>query len=173
MRFQNPVLTDNLVHAVLKQRVMGVNSIHGFFHWIRVERNGLFLAQDTNVNLDVISYFALFHDSQRIHDGGDIGHGPRAAQFVKKMFYAGDLPVTRDELELLCNACEQHTEEAHHSDPVIQICWDADRLDLPRIGEQPDPDLLNTDKAKELAASGSLQLLEGYIHPGFQEQPLS
>ena len=159
MKFQNPILTDELVAAVLEQRVWRNSSIHGLSHGIQVERNGLFLAQGTDVNLDLISYFALFHDSQRASDGRDSRHGPRAAQFVREMFEAGRLPLSKDELELLCHACKKHTEALYHSKPVIQVCWDADRLDLPRIGVQPDPDMLNTPKARELVLSGNLSLL--------------
>ena len=75
------------------------------------------------------------------------------------MFDAGGLALSKDELELLCHACEKHTDALYHSEPVIQVCWDADRLDLPRIGVQPDPDLLNTPKARELVNSANLSLL--------------
>ena len=76
------------------------------------------------------------------------------------MFDAGGFPLNNDELELLCQACEKHTEALYHSEPVIQVCWDADRLDLPRIGLQPNPDMLNTTKARELVLSGNLSLLQ-------------
>ena len=166
---QNPILTEDLVAAVLEQRACSNSSVHGLSHWLRVERNGLFLAQETDVNLDMISYFALFHDSRRSSDGEDIDHGPRAAQLVEEMFDADGLSLSKDELELLCDACARHTKDVYSSNSVIQVCWDADRLDLPRVGEQPDPDLLNTTKARELVHSGNLHLLEGHLHHDFQE----
>lgn len=34
---------------------------------------------------------------------------------------------------------------------MVQICWDSERLDLGRIGIQPDAKYLFTDYAKKLA----------------------
>ena len=34
-------------------------------------------------------------------------------------------------------------------DPTVGACWDADRLDLPRVGIQPDPALFSTARAHE------------------------
>lgn len=36
-------------------------------------------------------------------------------------------------------------------DPTIDACFDADRLDLGRVGIIPDPGRLATEKGKELA----------------------
>jgi hypothetical protein len=35
------------------------------------------------------------------------------------------------------------------SDPTIGACWDADRLDLWRLGRRPDPMLLSTPAARD------------------------
>ena len=35
------------------------------------------------------------------------------------------------------------------SDPTVGACWDADRLDLPRVWITPDPALLSTARAHE------------------------
>lgn len=35
------------------------------------------------------------------------------------------------------------------ADITVQTCWDADRLDLGRVGIRPDPDRLCTSAAKE------------------------
>jgi uncharacterized protein len=35
------------------------------------------------------------------------------------------------------------------ADPTIGVCWDADRLDLPRVGRTIQPRLLNTGAARE------------------------
>jgi hypothetical protein len=34
-------------------------------------------------------------------------------------------------------------------DITVQTCWDADRLDLPRVGIQPLPQFLCTEAAKK------------------------
>lgn len=53
------------------------NGIHGASHWARVRDNGLKLAPLTGARVDVIEYFAFLHDSCRISDRGDPGHGQR------------------------------------------------------------------------------------------------
>jgi uncharacterized protein len=50
--------------------------------------------------------------------------------------------------KLLCRACSGDTHERTHPDVTIQTCWDADRLDLGRVGIYPDPKRLCTEVAK-------------------------
>ena len=45
-------------------------------------------------------------------------------------------------------ACAGHTHDRTHPDITIQTCWDADRLDLGRVGITPQPNYLCTDAAK-------------------------
>jgi uncharacterized protein len=52
------------------------------------------------------------------------------------------------EFQLLHRACAGHTHERIHPDVTIQTCWDADRLDLGRVGITPSPYYLNTEAAK-------------------------
>jgi len=47
-----------------------------------------------------------------------------------------------------------HTHEGYHDDVTIQTCWDADRLDLGRVGIIPDPDRMCTGMGKQLALAG-------------------
>lgn len=131
-------------------------SVHGPDHWRRVERNGLLLATRTGADPDVIRLFALFHDSRRVNDGWDPGHGARGAEFASshrgKSF---QLPDT--DFETLLYACIWHTEGVRHDDVTIATCWDADRLDLGRVGIVPDPKRMCTDFGRELAAAGSVE----------------
>lgn len=94
--------------------------------------------------------FAVLHDSRRINEITDPEHGARAANFAAElrgvMF---DLPD--DEFDLLHQACAGHTHERTHPDITIQTCWDADRLDLGRVGITPDPSRLCTAAAKNPA----------------------
>ena len=133
--------------------------VHGFDHWVRVERNGLYIARLTGVSQAVVSLFALFHDCLRENDGRDSDHGLRAAELVVSMrtdlFFLDDRDVER-----LRFACEHHTHRTHHEDPVVAACWDADRLELGRVEIEPDPDYFNTVPAIDLVRSGDLQELE-------------
>ncbi|MCA9790206.1 MAG: hypothetical protein KC910_00365 [Candidatus Eremiobacteraeota bacterium] len=38
-----------------------------------------------------------------------------------------------------------------YHDPTIATCWDSDRLDLDRVGVDPDPAFLSTAAARKLA----------------------
>jgi uncharacterized protein len=129
--------------------------LHGPDHWRRVERNGLLLARRTGADEDVVRLFALFHDAARIHDGWDDGHGARGAALACSLRGVA-FQFSDERFALLQYACTWHTDQNHHPDPTIGTCWDADRLDLGRVGVIPDPDFLNTDFAKEIARAGSI-----------------
>jgi uncharacterized protein len=131
-------------------------SVHGPDHWRRVERNGLLLATRTGADLTVIRLFALFHDSRRENDYWDDGHGARGAEYAASL--RGSVFHLPDErFELLYYACVWHTDGEHHDDPTIATYWDADRLDLGRVGVIPDTAFMSTDFGREIAAYGSIQ----------------
>ena len=138
---------------------LSTSLMHGIDHWRRVEGNGLILAERTGADVEVVRLFAIFHDSRRLHDGTDHGHGARGAELAaswRGVFF--DLPD--DRFESLRYACVWHTDQTHHSDPTIGSCWDADRLDLGRVGIQPDPRWMSTDYGRELAARAARGALE-------------
>src|SRR5262249_15030320 len=56
-----------------------------------------------------------------------------------------------DEFELLFVAIRDHSIGRTRGDITVLTCWDADRLDLGRVGSRPHPDYLCTDFAKEKA----------------------
>lgn len=52
-------------------------------------------------------------------------------------------------LEWLTLACCGHSEGlTAGADVTVLTCWDADRLDLGRVGKRPDPRRLCTDAAR-------------------------
>lgn len=55
---------------------------------------------------------------------------------------------------LQLNAKHDHAFGETCSDPTIALCWDADRLDIGRVGIAPDPIYFSTETARALAASG-------------------
>ena len=97
----------------------------------------------------MIFLFALLHDSMRENDSVDPGHGPRAAAFAIELHGEGLLGTTPAQLETLRYACFEHTNGLVSADPTVGTCWDADRLDLPRVGIQPDPARFSTARAHE------------------------
>lgn len=141
-------------------------SLHGPDHWRRVERNGCILAARTGAKVHVVRLFALFHDSRRENEGRDPGHGKRGAEFAAT--FRGRLcEISDEDHELLRLACIWHTDADHHTDPTIGTCWDADRLDLGRVGVIPDAQFMSTAFGKEIAEHGVihpwLHLAEPYL----------
>lgn len=116
--------------------------IHGVPHWARVRHNGLLLANETGADHLVVELFALLHDCQRMDDEADPDHGRRAAEFAMTL-QGTHFRLADDQLETLHVAIAQHSDGLLHADPTIQTCWDADRLDLGRVGIQPDPRYLS------------------------------
>lgn len=138
------------VLAVARDRfVLDEFSLHGADHWERVRENGLRIAAHYKiVKVDVIELFAYLHDCCRESDGSDPHHGPRAAEFAETL--RGSLIDLDDQsFELLRVAIACHTTARTHDALTVKICWDADRLDLGRVGIRPEPRRLCTKFAKE------------------------
>ena len=125
---------------------------HGVSHWERVERNGLLLATD-EVNRTVVRLFAYLHDKWRIDNWEDLEHGKRAAQNLPALRSTLFAWITDEEFDLLCKACELHTVCHRTGNPTIDTCFDADRLDLMRVGIIPDPKKMATERGKYYAAN--------------------
>jgi uncharacterized protein len=140
-----PLLTQ------VRTQSTGIGShIHGELHWRTVGANGLWLAEPLDgADTHVIFLFALLHDSMRENDSVDPQHGPRAAAFALELHAEGLLGTTPAQLETLRYACFEHTNGLVSDDPTIGACWDADRLDLPRVHIQPDPARFSTARAHE------------------------
>ena len=133
--------------TILEDYRLPLEGMHGVAHWGRVFENGVRLAEVTDAQLEVVQLFAILHDSCRQSETYDPDHGPRAAEYASRL--RGKLFELPDaEFELLYQACYGHTHERTHRDITIQTCWDADRLDLGRVGIIPDPAWLSTDIAR-------------------------
>ena len=102
-------LTPELVRFVVSQFKLSHSGVHGPSHWMRVRRNGLELAEKTGANTGVVELFALFHDSCRVNEDTDHGHGLRGADLAQQCFDEGLLTCSLDDLKLLKVACQQHT----------------------------------------------------------------
>ncbi len=122
--------------------------VHGFRHWQRVRNNGLRLANFTGASIEIVELFSVLHDLKRLNDDYDPDHGKRAAEFIRTI-QGNRIFLAEDDLEMLCYACEFHTAGLTEADFTVQTCWDADRLDLGRVGIRPDKDRLCTDAAKD------------------------
>ena len=127
-----------IVDAILAQYSLPLAGIHGVAHWARVLETGVRLAEVTGANLEVVRLFAVFHDAQRVTEKTDPSHGIRGASFAAEL--RGKLfDVSDDDFDLLFVACAGHMDHPTDDDPTVQTCWDADRLDLGRVGMKIDP----------------------------------
>jgi uncharacterized protein len=141
--------TGVMIHEILEDYVLPIRGYHGVVHWARVLENGQRLAAMTGAKIEVVTLFALFHDSRRVNEFTDFGHGYRGAKYARSL--RGTLIHLDDaDFELLFEACRLHTDGLTEGDITLQACWDADRLDLGRVGTTPEPALLCTDAAREL-----------------------
>ena len=144
------VLSESLIEAVVKQVSINPRGIHGLSHWARVLDNGLRLAATNGADPAVVELFALFHDSRRLNDNADPEHGPRGAELAAQL-HGSLFHLDPEQLHLLLTACRLHTAARSHDNLTVQTCFDADRLDLARIGKTVDPAFLCTEAAKDPA----------------------
>ncbi len=142
------MLSPTLLAAILNDYRLEPGGIHGVSHWARVLENGRRLAAATGADLAVVELFAVFHDSRRFNEGHDPGHGRRGAELARGLRGAA-FELADGPFQLLHRACSGHTGGSADTDITVRTCWDADRLDLGRVGIRPDPQLLCTSAARE------------------------
>jgi uncharacterized protein len=143
--------------GLVQSNKMNPWGLHGLAHWWRVRHNGLLIAEAMGAIPRVVRLFAIFHDSQRLDDGWDKEHGPRAAAWLDRVRHEGEsltsicpCDTTRaliralptDEFDALHMACDQHTSAKMHDNATVATCFVADRLDLSWVGYRPDPRLM-------------------------------
>jgi uncharacterized protein len=141
------------------------SEIHGQRHWSHVRRLGLELGNLLNLTdeqLRCIELFALTHDLARTNDGKNTVHSDDGSYLfvdvAKEVF-----PLLDGEQRGLIQICIKHhsdgitAEEAYlnqsfrhiawREDDIINTvgcCWDADRLDLLRLGIEPNGKYMST-----------------------------
>lgn len=134
----------------IKQKAKLFDSpIHGLKHWEKVKEIGHYIADKNGADKKIVEAFAYLHDVGRNGESAEPGHGKKSAEIVSKHFPAGTLGLDDGQYEKLIVAISQHDEKYAKSDDItIQTCWDADRLDLPRVYILPDRNLLYTEVGK-------------------------
>lgn len=130
-----------------------LGEIHGLSHWQRVERNGILLSLTMcngklcfrkEVNIKVVCLFAYLHDKCRLDNETDLKHGERAADMLHTIRDTLLKDLDYKEFSLLEQACRLHTTTHKTGNPTIDTCFDADRLDLKRVGIEPCPEKMAT-----------------------------
>ena len=143
-------MISELITTIRSQFALDWDGIHGIQHWERVRENGLRLALATGADPVVVELFAYLHDSRRLDDWKDPGHGARAAMYLQTL-RGRYFDMSDEELDLLVYACRHHSDRLMEGDVTVQTCWDADRLDLGRVGVRPDSRYLCTPAARDPA----------------------
>lgn len=142
-----------LLSAVLKRSTCAHSPMHGVEHWKRVASNGVRIARDTpGANARVVAAFGILHDSLRRSDRHDPDHGLRASLLARRLRDEGILGLDDTSMDLLCHALEHHDRGTTSSDPTVGCAWDADRLELSRVGIAPIESLLSTEAARKIIA---------------------
>jgi uncharacterized protein len=138
----------DLVRAVQSRAPLRTSPLHGEDHWQKVAVVAARLLSCTD-GADPIAVFCfcVLHDSQRLADGGDPEHGPRAARLARELLGDGAL-LAEERLEKLVYAIERHDAGERSADPTVAVCYDADRLNLFRVGTRPRAEYLSTAAAK-------------------------
>jgi uncharacterized protein len=155
---QIPAAMAPLIPHIVRKALLSVkpvfrlnmsHGIHGLPHWSRVLWHGRMLASALDVDPNLLAWFAFLHDSQRYNEGDDPEHGMRAAEFAVKLRHQGVLTeLDSRHFEMLCEAMRMHSMGYTESEKGIVACWDADRLDLGRVGITPAPHRLCTPQAR-------------------------
>lgn len=114
--------------------------MHGEPHWRAVAWAGLRIrAHAPGVSPGVLVAFGLLHDCRRETDDWDPEHGDRAA-----LVAARSRPLKRllgaEGRDLVSEACRLHERGMSRPEALaIGACWDADRVNLVRLGFRLDP----------------------------------
>jgi uncharacterized protein len=141
------------------------STLHGPTHWARVHMFAKALLTREQVPADAqtcVVLFAWLHDLAREDDEGTRTHAVDGAAQVDRILPAIGEDLSPDQREVVRGAINYHSDGmvareaveaglfAHVAWPAdvvilaVGCCWDADRLDLPRVGIVPDPSLMST-----------------------------
>lgn len=177
-------LNEKTVCLVLQDYPLnGVPSAHGIDHWMRVRTNAklLLLAEWSDASevppqheelthsrarfMAMTGLFAYVHDCQRNHDGRCFEHGGAAERWLLRKRNAFLSLFSNEEIEMVAATCAVHTSADTEDDLqqivgepnllfLCRVCLDADRLDLWRVGQRPDPHYMMTARGKQVAEQG-------------------
>lgn len=145
---------QKLIAYAKTQFILDPKGHHGYAHWARVYKNGMALCDLLpGADRKVVTWFAFLHDCRRLDECADSEHGMRAAHLIYQLDRAGRLPLRNPQVSQLISSVLHHSNSWLTSpSPTVAACWDADRLDLPRVGIKVDPARLCTDAARQILA---------------------
>lgn len=163
-------MTDNLIDR-LRMHTFIDSDIHGERHWSHVNHLGMKLAALMKLNpvqKRCVEVFAWTHDLARRDDGSGNEHAINGAEYFSNELVTLFPDIDELQIEIITSAIKYHSdgvcsEEAFHmgcfehidihSEDIIKVigcCWDADRLDLIRLGIAPTGKYMSSDHWEDL-----------------------
>ena len=116
------------------------------------------MADKNGADKKIIRCFSFLHDAGRQDDSDDPEHSYRSLGIIEQI--KDKLSLSQDQYQKLLIAVKEHNKkEAKSDDVTIRTCWDADRLDLFRVGIIPDKKYLYTKEGADY-----LDLIKNDIH---------
>jgi uncharacterized protein len=140
---------SDLIQAVVDRSPNSISLLHGEEHWRSVAHVGLEIGAATpGADLELVFLFSLLHDAMRRTDFGDPNHGRRAGGLIRDLKRERLLDLPQERERVLLSACCLHSDGSTSPDPTIGACWDADRLNLWRVGLTPVDRFLSTPEGR-------------------------
>lgn len=165
-------MTPAQIIAALRPYVRFDSALHGPAHWAHVHRFGAALADRLDLPPEgrvCVELFAWLHDLARKDDEAGAQHAVDGAAQIEAILPVIADPLTPAQIETIRVAVRHHSDGmvsgrageagvfAHIDWPrdlvvaTVGCCWDADRLDLPRVGMTPSDRFMSTRVWKEIA----------------------
>jgi uncharacterized protein len=91
-----------IMAAIVEGYCLPQRGHHGVAHWARVMENGLRIAQKAGADAEVVTLFALFHDSRRVNEKIDDGDGQRGGDFAQTLRGSLGIEVGRASFVTAC-----------------------------------------------------------------------
>lgn len=140
------------------------SKIHTKEHCSRVLLFALSMADKLNLpqeEKDVLAMASVFHDTRRLNDRPDVGHGARAAAYYKQYCAEHGLPYEQRTYDAMAfhdqedalgiRTIESRVPREQDAVLIYQIFKDADALDRYRLGPGGfDPSYLRNQVARDL-----------------------
>lgn len=132
------------------------HGVHGIDHETRVlvlaEVIGRLVSKrGQEIDQEAIRWAAVTHDTQRVNDFSDLGHGGRSASWVRRNLRRiqsnGYTGIDVDKVAYINRWHVPHDQRAPEMTPELKVFKDADGLDRVRVGLL-DPSYLRTEEAR-------------------------
>lgn len=122
-------------------------NIHGIQHLRQVAYLSGRLAYLLNLDYKTAILAGYLHDCARNNDSDGNSHAHESAWLAKKII---ETNWSNIDIGKIFNAIYYHADGLNTDDPFIGCIWDADRLNLVRLGIIPKVELLSTEFAKRI-----------------------